>query len=83
MPCVHLESFVSAYSVHCFVCFLLPVSPAFGVDHSSICQRHQEFASLIFDVYKVVDQKSDFLADVLALKTMDGHRCLRHGALVS
>ena len=62
---------------------VLPVSPALGINDPSICQWHQELARLIFDVDEIVDQQCDFLADVLALKAMDGNSLLRHGVIVS
>jgi hypothetical protein len=63
--------------------FLLPVSPALGVDNSSIRQRHQKFTRLIFDIDQIIDQQRDLFANVLTLKTMDGYRCLWHDVNVS
>lgn len=62
---------------------VLPVSPALSINDTSVCQWHQELASLIFDVDKVVDQQRDLLANVLALKAMNGNSLLRHGEIVS
>ena len=63
--------------------FVLPVSPALGVDDSSVCQWHQELARLIFDVDEIVDQQCDLLANVLALQAVNGHSLLRHDVIVS